>query len=280
MFIDTHTHLCDPRFDSDREDVIHRAFEAGVEAIVEVAYHEPLWPKARALAEKYPGRVFWAAGLHPCHVSEYDEELPGRLAEALRHPAAVAVGEIGLDYYHTPEAAPLQKIVLTAMLETARTACKPVILHCRNSSPASTDAQSDLLRILKGFFHLSPAPSPSSLAPVFPGVAHCFQGSTEYAEELMGLGFLIGVDAPLTYASAAALREVVKGIPLESLLLETDCPYLPPRAHRGRRNEPANVREVASALAELKGMPPSDIAALTTRNARRIFVEGCAKKHN
>jgi TatD DNase family protein len=263
MLIDSHAHLCDARFDPDRDEVIRRAFDAGVGQIIEIAYHEPLWEKSRALSERYPGQIFWAAGLHPCHVDEYDEDFPRRLAEALKHPGAVAVGEIGLDYYHNPDTRAKQQDVLPKLFQVARQAQKPVIIHCRNGKAPGLDSYADTLSLLQSFQKDGGAP--------LRGTAHCFQGSAENARAFMDLGFFLGVDGPLTYPNAAALRALVEPLPLERLLLETDCPYLPPQPHRGQRNEPAYVAAVAQALAEQKKASPQVVAEKTTANARSLF---------
>ncbi|MBI4395923.1 MAG: TatD family hydrolase [Elusimicrobia bacterium] len=262
MLVDTHVHLTDPQFDADREEALQRALDADVRTVVEIAYHEPLWEKARTLAEGHPGRVFWAAGLHPHHADEFDEEFPRRLAAVLRHPQIVAVGEIGLDYFRSRHPPELQQRVFQALLAAARDAAKPVVLHCREKDPSSRAAQTDMIGILKARF-----PSPDGLS----GVAHCFQGSLDSARALMDLGFFIGVDGPLTYPNASALRAVIKEVPLDRLVLETDCPYLPPQGHRGGRNEPSHIKSVASALAELKNLSPDEVETQTTRNAENLF---------
>ncbi len=260
--IDTHAHLADAAFDADRDDVLRRAREAGVGIVVEIGEEEAQWAKARALAERFPGVVYWCAGFHPYCADRADAGLTARLAEALRHPACVAVGEIGLDY-HRPEPAPeVQRRVFADLARTALAAGKPLVLHCRDAA-GEERAQRDTLDILDA------VGAPPTSAPV--GVAHCFQGTIENARRFVERGFLIGVDAPITYPKAAELRAMVATVPLASLVIETDCPYLPPQSHRGKRNEPAHVPAVASALGTLFGVSPAEIAAVTTGNARRLY---------
>ena len=263
MLIDTHCHLCDPAFDGDREAVLERAWAAGLSAVVEIADSEDGWAKARALSEHPSGRVWWSAGLHPYHADRFDPDFSRRLAEALRHPRAVAVGEIGLDYYkHCDVSRPLQREVFEKLARAGAEAGKPLVLHCRESGSDSTDAQRDMLAVLKGAF---PGPGAGR------GVMHCFQGTAEFARAFVELGFLIGVDGPVTYPKAEGLRDALRELPADVLLLETDSPYLPPQSHRGGRNEPSFLPAVADALARVKGSTAAEIAAATARNARRLF---------
>ena len=262
--IDTHAHLADEKFDADRDEVLKRAWDAGLSVVVEIGEEESQWPKARALAEAHPGRVYWTAGYHPYYAVQADDGLPDRLAAELRHPACVAVGEIGLDY-HRPDSPPeVQRRVLEKLLDVAARAGKPVVLHCRDAAAPSAAAEADLLEILRR--------RPDRLSDGGPaGVAHCFQGSASAAWELLRQGFLIGVDGPLTYPNASPLRALIGHLPLESLVLETDSPYLPPQSHRGKRNEPALLPAVVRALAELKHVAVEKIAAATAANARRLY---------
>lgn len=262
--IDTHAHVADAKFDADRDEVLKRAWDAGLSVVVEIGEEESQWPKARALAEAHPGRVHWTAGYHPYYAIKADDGLPDRLAAELKHPACVAVGEIGLDY-HRPDSPPdVQRRVLEKLLNVAARSEKPVVLHCRDAAAPSTAAETDLLNLLRRrSFRLADG------GPA--GVAHCFQGSAPAAWELIQQGFMIGVDGPLTYPNASALRALIGHLPLESLVLETDSPYLPPQSHRGKRNEPALLSGVIRALAELKHVSVEKIAAVTAANARRLY---------
>ncbi len=260
MFIETHTHLTDEQFDADRDLVLSRARESGVKIFVEIGEDEPQWPKARALAEKHPD-VYWTAGFHPYYAVKADNGLIQRLEEALRHPRCVAVGEIGLDYHRDTSPRDVQQRVLEKLVNAAVRAKKPLILHCRESGPGITEAQRDLLAVLESVGSLSrPA-----------GVAHCFQGSEETAHALIERGYLLGVDAPITYPAAGTLRALLGTLPLESLVLETDSPYLPPQTHRGKRNEPTHIALIAKTLAEIKRVPVETIAMATSANAKRLF---------
>lgn len=263
MFIDTHAHLADTAFDTDRDDVLRRAKDAGVHLIVEIGEEESQWPKARELAERHAGQIYWAVGFHPYYAAQGDPGLAERMRKELSHSACVAVGEIGLDY-HRPDPAPAdQKRVFESLVSMALAAGKPVVIHCRDRA-GSQEAERDLIEILKRVTPLAAMPSPL-------GVAHCFQGAPETARLLVDQGFLIGVDAPITYPKAESLRAMVRSVPLDSLVLETDCPYLPPQSHRGKRNEPVHIPAIAESLANLKGLPLNELAATTTANARRLF---------
>ncbi len=264
MLIDTHAHVSDAAFDDDREEALARAAEAGVGVVVEIAEEESQWPKAKELAETHPGRVFWTAGWHPYYASRAGLDLTSRFVTELAHPACVAVGEIGLDYHRLDSPPETQRRVLESLLAMAAQAGMPVVLHCREASLEMETAQQDLFAIL-----LRQCPRPPDGGP--PGVAHCFQGNAGMAWKLHEMGFMLGVDAPLTYPNATALRAIITHFPLESLVLETDSPYLPPQTLRGQRNEPARLPAVVRALAELKHVSVGKIEEVTTANARRLF---------
>lgn len=260
MYIETHTHLTDDQFDEDRDPALYRARAAGIELFVEIGEDEPQWSRARALAEKHSD-VYWTAGFHPYYAIKADGELVQRLEDAVRHPRCVAVGEIGLDYHRDDSPRDVQQRVLDDLVKAAVRAKKPMILHCRESGPGKTEAQRDMRAILTS---VAPLSRPA-------GVAHCFQGTEDTAHALIDRGFLLGVDAPITYPAAAGLRALFATLPLDSLVLETDSPYLPPQSHRGKRNEPAHLPAVAKALADLMRLPIETIAAATTANAKRLF---------
>lgn len=263
MFIETHTHLTDDQFNADLDQALSRARAAGVKIFVEIGEDEPQWPKARALSDQHPD-VYWTAGFHPYYAIKADDGLVQRLEEALRHPRCVAVGEIGLDYHRDDSPRDVQQRVLDDLVKAAVRAGKPIILHCRESGPGKTDAQRDLLAVLSGALAPFSGADPT-------GVAHCFQGSEETARALIARGFMLGVDAPITYPAAGPLRALMASLPLESLVLETDSPYLPPQSHRGKRNEPAHIPAIAQALADLKHVSLDTIATATSQNARRLF---------
>jgi TatD DNase family protein len=266
MLVDTHAHLSDAQFDADRDEVLRRAFDGGVGAVVEIADNEDEWPKARALAERYPDRVFWTGGVHPHYADSTRPDYQWRLREALKHPQAVALGEIGLDYYKSRVDRYQQQRVLFDLLQAAADIDKPVVIHCRESDASSRAAQEDLLALFKSFYTMSPgAPVPVR------GVLHCFQGHPDIARACIEMGFYVGVDAPITYPNAGSLRDLMRELPLDRIVLETDSPYLPPREKRGRRNEPSYIGSVCEELARIKAVSPEEAARQTTANAEALY---------
>jgi TatD DNase family protein len=265
VLVDTHAHLSDAKFDADRDEALARAAAAGVAGVVEIADNEGEWPKARALAERHPG-VFWTAGLHPHYADKMDKDLPWRLRDAVKHPRCVAVGEIGLDYYRNPVPPYDQQRVFFDLLQAAADADKPVVIHCREADASSRKAQEDMLSLLKSFFTNAPGAGVPDR-----GVLHCFQGHADVALAAVGLGFFIGVDGPLGYPNAGSLRDLAKAVPLDRLVLETDSPYLPPQAQRGKRNEPSYITAVAEELARVKGVTAQEVARQTTLNAEKLY---------
>lgn len=266
MLFDTHAHLADAQFDVDRSAALGRAWEVGLSWMVEIGEEEAQWPKAQALAEAHWGKIYWTAGLHPYYAQTVDDALVERLCAAAQHPSCVGVGEIGLDYHRPDSSSGVQKAALEKLLTAAQTLKKPVVLHCREVDKVSQAAQMDLLSLLEKFYG-----GPRDRQAPCPGVAHCFQGDASVAWKLIEWGFMIGVDAPITYPNASSLRALITHIPLEHLVLETDSPYLPPQPHRGQRNEPAYLPQVCRALAELKHISVEKIAAATTANARKLY---------
>lgn len=257
--VDTHAHLCDPQFDTDRAEAAERASRAGLSAIVEIADGPDGWEKARAFAASVSSpRFYWACGFHP-HYAEAAEGFDfSRMKAAASSPDCVAVGEIGLDYFKSTASKDAQMALFRKTLEVSAELGKPVVIHCR-------DAQADMLRVLKGFF------GGSVNREICPGVIHCFSGDSHFAEGCLDLGFYLGVDGPVTYPGAKALRDVLRQVPLEKIVLETDCPYLPPQSYRGRRNEPSYLTHIAEKMAELFQKSPEEVAGVTTQNARRLY---------
>lgn len=253
IYVDTHTHVNSKKFDGDRAQTIERARAAGVTRLINMGDTMDSSAACVAVAEEYEG-VFAAVGIHPEEAYEMTDADDGRLAIWARNKKVVAIGEIGLDYYWEKDAEKraLQQRIFIRQLALARELDLPVCIHDR-------DAHGDTLAILK------------KEGKGNRGVLHCFSGSYEMARELIGMGWYLGIDGPLTYKNAAKLPEIVRRLPLERLLIETDAPYLTPMPHRGGRNEPAYVRLVAEKIAELRGISLAEVARQTTANAEEIY---------
>jgi TatD DNase family protein len=264
MFIDTHAHLCDPKFDADREDVLARAAAEGIGIIVEIADKESEWEKARLLSQAHPGRVFWSAGLHPYYADQRGANFADNLARAVKDPACVAVGEIGLDYFKNTVPRAVQIDTFALALKLTRDFKKPAVIHCRDAQDPTRPVEADMEKIIGSLY---PAQTTFSSS----GVLHCFQGSLALAQFCIARGFFIGVDAPLTYKKAQPLRDLMAALPLDKIVLETDSPYLPPEGLRGERNEPRHVKAVAQALAAVKNIPIEDVETQTTQNAKSLY---------
>lgn len=259
VFVDTHAHLGDPRFDADRDAVIERAAAAGVERFVEIADHPDEWARAAAIARARPDRARCALGLHPYYADQYDAGFLARLGSALDEtPEAVAVGEIGLDYAKTDIPREVQRRAFAALAAAGRDRGFPLVVHCRDAYP-------DLLPILRDLFPRKPE------RHRFWGVVHCFTGSSDDARACADLGFALGADGPVTYKKNDALREAFRQAGPSVTVLETDCPYLPPQSARGQRNEPAAVPEIAAKLSEVWGIPIGEVARVTSANAAELY---------
>jgi len=259
VLIDTHAHLDLPQFDADRNAVVERADAAGVGVIVNAGADVESSRRAVALAAQYPG-VYAGVGVHPHDAKQVDGEALAALRELARQPKVVAVGEIGLDFYRNLSPQDLQRRAFQAQLAWAARLGKPVIVHDR-------EAHAEVLKALTGW---AAGLAGSSLAERA-GVLHSFSGDLLMAKRAIDLGFYISISGPVTYQNARRLVEVVQALPLDRLLIETDCPYLTPHPHRGKRNEPAYVRLVAEEIAKIKGLTLDEVSAATTANARRLF---------
>lgn len=251
-FIDTHAHLYDPAFDEDRGDVINRYREEGGQELICVAFDMDSVPRALELAEEYEF-IYASVGIHPHDAESVPENYLELLAGWSRHPKVVAFGEMGLDYYRDLSPRDVQRKVFIEQLNLAKEMGKPIIIHDR-------DAHGDLLDILRreGVGEAG-------------GVMHCFSGSPEMARECINLGLYISLAGPVTFKNARKLKEVAVSVPLERLLIETDCPYLAPEPRRGKRNEPAYVKYVGEHIAALRGLTPEKFTEVTGANARRLF---------
>lgn len=251
--VDTHTHLNDAKFAEDIPETIARAKEAGVTRMINMGDTLASSELAVNLAEQYEG-LYAGVGIHPEEAFEMTSREDDILAAWTDMPKVVVIGEIGLDYYweKEEEKRALQRRIFIRQLHLARELHMPVCIHDR-------DAHGDTLAILK------------KEGRGIRGVLHCFSGSYEMAKELLKMGWYLGVDGPLTFKNAAKLPEIVKAMPMERLLLETDAPYMAPVPMRGKRNEPAYVRFVAEKVAELRGLSLEEVAARTTKNAIELY---------
>jgi TatD DNase family protein len=247
--IDSHAHLDFRQFDDDREKVIERARKAGVVTIVNIGTSPASSRTSVALAERYDF-IYATVGVHPHDAKVVTPPVLDELRSLAQHRKVVAVGEIGLDYYRDLSPRPVQRRVFDEQLALAAELGLPVIVHSR-------DAHDDVLAALRDWKGT--------------GVLHSYSAGPRLLEEVLALGFSVGISGPVTFPKADALRAVAATVPMERLLVETDCPYLTPKPYRGRRNEPAYVQYVAEAVALAREASPVDVAQATTDNARRLF---------
>jgi len=251
VLVDTHAHLQMTQFDSDRDEAVRRAQEASVRFIINVGWEVNSSREAVELAGRYPG-VFAAVGVHPHEAKIVDEAGWRELEELVASPGVVALGECGLDYHYEHSPKEVQREVFRRQLELAARMRLPVIVHQR-------EAEDEALEILE------------EAALRQGGVVHCFSGTREYLEAVLGLGLYVSFGGPVTYPRAENLRELVRLVPDSRLLLETDAPYLAPQNFRGRRNEPAYLRLVAEFVAGLRGISLADVCRITSLNAGILF---------
>ncbi len=261
--VDTHAHLCDAQFDSDRPAVLTRAYERKISTIVEIADEPKGWERAKNLAQDSVGKnnlpqMFWTCGFHPHYANEGQNFDFESMKQAGVSSRCVAIGEIGLDYVKSEAPKEVQAATFRKALEAAAEIDKPVVIHCR-------DAQADTLRILKSFY------GGMARRDFATGVIHCFSGDLSFAEGCLDLGFYLGVDGPITYPGAQALREVIMSVPIDRIVLETDCPYLPPQNFRGKRNESSYLELIANKICELFNQPLEEISRVTTQNAKKLY---------
>ena len=254
MIFETHAHYDDEKFDGDREELIAELREAGISHVINVGASIESTKTTLELVKKHDF-MYAAAGVHPSDVDGLNEETFAWLAEQTRLDKTVAVGEIGLDYYwdKEPEVQKNQRIWFQKQMELARKADLPVIIHSR-------DAAGDTMRIMKEVH-----------AEEIPGVIHCYSYSPEMAKEFVKMGYYIGVGGVVTFKNAKKLVQTVQEIPIERILLETDCPYMAPEPHRGTRNSSLNLPYVAAKIAELKGISAEEVISITEQNAYRLF---------
>ena len=279
MLTDTHCHLDLDKFDADRDEVIRRAELAGLSRILIPGLTVASSRNVVQLAYTHP-MLFAAVGVHPNDASTWDEQTISSLKQLISSPSkttlsgrggkVVAIGEIGLDYYWKAATPKDQIEILKLQLVLALEVRLPVVLHCREDGDKEHGAcAEDLLNILEHWIiNLEGTNHPLLERP---GVLHSFSGSLEIAQRAIKLGFFIGITGPITYKNADNRRRVTAGLPLEKLLIETDSPFLAPHPNRGKRNEPAFVANIADKIAEIKSCTPQEVAAMTTKNAARLF---------
>ena len=247
---ETHAHYGDHVFDGDREELLSSLPELGVDRAICVGYDLPSSQKAAEIAERFP-HIYAAVGFHPENLHEYSEEGVQQIARLLEQQKVIAIGEIGLDYHWKEMPPELQKQAFTRQLQLARELNLPVIIHAR-------EATADTLEILANFKDVR-------------GVLHCFSGSAETAKIVTGWGFYIGFTGVLTFKNARQPVEACAEVPMDKLLLETDCPYMAPIPWRGKRSCSPMIQSTAERMAEIKGVSPQQMIDIAAENARRLF---------
>ena len=250
MLFDTHAHLNDPAFDEDRDELICGLGEKGIDFVMNVGCCLESSRDCIAMAEKYPF-IYASVGSHPDSAGEVCEELMETYLQMSKHPKVKAIGEIGLDYYYEGFDRQIQIHAFEMQLELARQVDLPVIVHER-------DAHGDGMDVVRKF-------------PEVTGVFHCYSGAAEMARQLVNMGWYIGFTGVLTFKNARKAVETAASIPLERIVLETDCPYMSPEPYRGRRNDPGRLIHMAEKLAEIRGLPVEEIIEITTENAKRLY---------
>jgi TatD DNase family protein len=252
MIIDTHAHVTDLKFDGDRDAVVQRAFDFGVEKIIEISCEVGYWDKALEFSKK--DNIFASFGIHPVDACGATFEDYNKLQTLIQNKKCVAVGEFGLDYHYdsSRQNINIQKESLLKQLDIATKFNKPIVIHCR-------DAYEDMIVFLKEY------------KKVPKGVIHCFCGSSSQAKIFVEMGFLLGIDGPVTYKKSESLKQVVLNTDIDKLLIETDCPYLPPQKYRGQRNEPSYIVETLKEIATIKNISVSEVSKMTTSNAVKLF---------
>lgn len=261
MFIDSHAHLDGKQFDSDREQVIARAREAGVQTMVAIGNGDgpPVLDAGIRLAEKYPF-MYATVGIHPHEARLATDDSYAEMDRLARHPKVIAWGEIGLDYYYDHSPREIQQQVFIRQMELASAAKLPIVIHCRPSDN-SDNAWEDCLQIISERWALKG----------IGGILHCFTGKWPQAKRALDMGFMISFAGNLTFPKAQQIRDAALEVPLDRMLIETDCPYLAPVPHRGKRNEPAFVKQTAAKLGELRGRSLEEIGERTSQNFYKFF---------
>jgi len=252
MIFDSHAHYDDERFDEDREMLLDSMESRGIGYIVEVSSTYESCRKSIEMAKRFP-RVYASVGVHPNEVGSLDEEKFQAMKKLVHKPKVVAIGEIGIDYYWKEPSPEVQKYWFEKQLDLAREAELPVIIHSR-------DAAAETMEVLK-----------AKHAEELGGIIHYFSYSPEMAQEYVNMGFYIGVGGVVTFKNSKKLKEVVDAISLESIVIETDSPYLSPEPYRGKRNSSLHLPYVVSAIAEIKGVTPQEVIDITRENAKKVY---------
>ena len=252
MIFETHAHYDDEKFDEDRAELLSSMQENGIGRIINVSANLESLENTRKLMEAYPF-IYGAFGLHPDEVGDLNEDVMARMRELCRLEKAVAVGEIGLDYYWDKENHEKQQYWFRCQIALAREEKLPMIIHSR-------EAAADTLRVMK-----------EEKSEEIGGVIHCFSYSAEMAEEYLKMGFYLGIGGVVTFKNAKKIKEVVQMAPMERILLETDSPYLAPVPYRGKRNSSLYLPYVVREIAEIKGISEEEVIEMTEKNAVRLF---------
>ena len=252
MLFDTHTHVNDEQFDQDREEVIKRARETGVSNMIVVGFDRPTIERAMDIVSKNED-MYAAVGWHPVDAIDMTDEDLDWIESLTKDPKVVALGEMGLDYHWDKSPADVQKSVFRRQIQLAKKLDMPIIIHNR-------EATDDIVAILE-----------EEQGKEVGGIMHCYSSDWETAKRCLDMNFYISFGGPVTFKNGHLAKEVAKQVPLDRLLIETDCPYLSPHPFRGKRNEPARVKLVAEQIAELKEMTFEEIAKITSENAKRLF---------
>jgi len=261
MFVDSHAHLDGKQFDSDREEVIARARDAGVRTMVAIGNGDgpPTLDAGIQLAEKY-AFMYATIGIHPHEARLADKTAYQTMEQLARHPKVIAWGEIGLDYFYDHSPRETQQQVFTKQMDLAAAAKMPIVIHCRPSD-GSDNAWEDCLGLIKDQW------APKGLG----GILHCFTGTWPQASRALDMGFMISFAGNVTFPKAQQIRDAAMEVPLDRMLIETDCPYLAPVPNRGKRNEPAFVKETARKLGELRGLSMDEVGERTSLNFYNFF---------
>lgn len=252
MIFDTHTHYDNPQFDEDRRQLLNSLQQNNIEAIVNIGASIESCKNTLHLTAHYPF-IYGSIGIHPSNTAELTDESFLWLSSAAKENKIVAIGEIGLDYHRNEPEPELQKYWFIRQLNLARESNLPIVIHSR-------DAAKDTLDIMK-----------TEEAHEMGGIIHCFSYGPELAKEYLKMGFYLGIGGVLTFNNGKKLKEVVKNTPIERIVLETDCPYLAPEPHRGKRNTSLNLPYVINAISQIKCLPQKEVIAITTQNAKKIY---------